>query len=73
MKWTKDGPGWLCRVAPVPPDVVFMLKVQPKGDGRWAWEVFPGAGDRTIASGVVSSLGAAKTITENFANRSGKI
>jgi hypothetical protein len=35
--------------------------------------VFPQTGDRTIAGGVVNSLGAAKTISENFANRSGKI
>ena len=70
MQWRKDGAGWVCRVAP---DTVFTMKVQPKGDGRWNWEVYPRGGDRTIAGGVVSSLGAAKTICENFANRSGKL
>ena len=68
MKWTKDGTGWICRV---PPDAIFTLKVQPKGDGRWTWEVYPRVGDRTIAGGVVPSLGGAKTISENFVNRSG--
>ena len=29
-----------CRV---PPDAVFTMKVQPKGDGRWTWEIFPRA------------------------------
>jgi hypothetical protein len=49
------------------------LKVTPKGDGRWDWVVYPQGGDRTIAGGIVNSLGAAKTICENFATRSGKI
>jgi hypothetical protein len=70
MKWTKDGSGWRCVV---PPDAVFTLKVQPKGDGRWNWEVLPQGSDRTVAGGIVSSLGGAKTISENFARRSGKI
>jgi hypothetical protein len=70
MKWTKDGDGWVCRV---PPDAIFTMKVQPKGDGRWTWEIFPQTGDRTIAGGIMSSMGAAKTVSENFANRSGKI
>jgi hypothetical protein len=70
MHWTKDGAGWICRV---PPGAVFTLKIQPKGDGRWTWEVFPRDRDRTIALGVVSSLGAAKATSENFVNRSGKV
>lgn len=70
MHWKKDGPGWKCVVSP---DAVFTLKVQPKGDGRWTWEVLPQKGDRTVAGGIVNSLGAAKTISENFATRSGKL
>ena len=70
MHWTKDGAGWVCRV---PPEAIFTMKVQPKGDGRWTWEIVRQGGDRTIAGGIVSTLGAAKTISENFANRSGKI
>jgi hypothetical protein len=70
MRWTKDGGGWTCRVEP---DAIFTLKVTPKGDGRWDWVVYPQGGDRTIAGGIVNSLGAAKTICENFATRSGKI
>jgi hypothetical protein len=68
MTWTKDGAGWICRVGD---GALFTMKVQPKGDGRWTWEVLPKSADRTIAGGVVSSLGAAKTISENFVNRSG--
>ena len=70
MQWKKDGAGWVCRV---PPEAIFTMKVQPKGDGRWTWEILRQAGDRVIAGGVVTTLGAAKTICENFANRSGKI
>jgi len=69
MKWTKEGAGFVCRVEP---DAIFTMKVTPKGDGRWDWVVFPQDGERSIAGGIVSSLGAAKTICENFANRSGK-
>ena len=69
MHWAKDGAGWVCRVNR---DAVFTMKVQPKGDGRWTWEVYPQE-DRTIARGIVSTLGAAKMVCENFANRSGKV
>ena len=70
MQWTKDGAGWICRVAP---DALFTMKVQPKGDGRWTWEIFRRGTDRAAATGIVSSLGAAKTVTENYAKRSGLI
>jgi hypothetical protein len=70
MLWKKNGTGYVCLVDP---DATFTMKVAPKGDGRWTWEVYPQGGPRTIAGGIVSSLGAAKTICENFANRSGKI
>jgi hypothetical protein len=70
MKWMKDGDGWICRV---PPDALFTLKAQPKGDGRWNWAVYPQGRDHTIATGVTSSLGAAKRVTENFVNRSGLV
>lgn len=70
MHWTQDGAGLCCRVGP---DAVFTMKVKPKGDGRWTWEVFPRGRDHTVAAGIVSSLGAAKTISENFVSRSGLV
>jgi hypothetical protein len=70
MQWKKDGAGLLCRV---PPEAIFTIKVQPKGDGRWTWEVYPAGGARTIASGNAMSVGAAKATSENFVKRSGKL
>jgi hypothetical protein len=67
MKWTKDGANWISRVG----DGVFTMKALLKPDGRWDWEVYPRDGRYAIAGGIVNSLGAAKTICENFVNRSG--
>jgi hypothetical protein len=68
MKWTKDGTGFVCLV---PPAAVFTLRVKPKGDGRWTWEVYPRGREHTVASGVSGAVGAAKATSENFARRSG--
>jgi hypothetical protein len=54
--------------ASLPP---FALKIQPKGDGRWTWEIYSGETPNPTASGVRSSLGAAKTTVEQFVKRSG--
>jgi hypothetical protein len=70
MQWEKDGTGWICRV---PPDAIFTMKVKPKGDGRWNWEIYPQGRDHTIASGTAAALGAAKATAENFAKRSGLV
>ena len=71
MHWTKDAAGRICRT---PRRALHDVKVQPKGDGRIdTYAVFPRGGDRTIAGGIVNTLGGAKTICENFANRSGKM
>jgi hypothetical protein len=70
MTWTKDGDGWIWRVAP---DAIFTVKLRPKGDGRWTWEVRARDGKGALASGIVSSLGAAKTVSENFVRRSGAV
>lgn len=45
------------------------LRIEPKGDGRWAWQVLKDQADNPMATGVASSLGAAKTVTEQFARR----
>ena len=68
MNWTK-GPKdlWSCQAGP------FALKVSPKGDGRWNWQVFKEGIPNATATGVASSLGAAKTATEQFVKRSGLV
>lgn len=66
--WTKSAIGLLSsRMGPL------LLKVEPKGDGRWSWQVFNGDAQNPMATGVASSLGAAKTVTEQFARRSGLV
>lgn len=66
MDWTKAPKDhWSCQAGP------FSLKVGPKGDGRWNWQVFKEGTANAVASGVAASLGAAKTATEQFAKRSG--
>jgi len=49
------------------------VKVQPKGDGRWTWHVFKDGNANAMATGVANSLGAAKTVVEQFVNRSGLV
>jgi len=67
MKWTKTaGDRWVCLV---PPDDRFRLEVMPKGDGRWAWQVFARDAVNPMASGVARNLGAAKSVTEQLAAR----
>ena len=50
-----------------------VVKVQPKGDGRWNWQVSRADQRNPMASGVANSLGAAKTVVEQFVNRSGLV
>jgi len=64
--WTKgNADAWSGRIEP------FTAKVTPKGDGRWNWEVSKDQIRHAVATGVASSLGAAKTAAEQFAKRSG--
>ena len=71
MKWTKGAVDqWICRV---PPNARFTLKTLAKPDGRWSWEVFSGAADSPMATGIVSSFGAAKNAAEQFLKRAGYV
>jgi hypothetical protein len=63
--WVKADAGFSARIEP------FVLKVDPKGDGRWNWQVLKNATRNPVATGVASSLGAAKTACEQFVKRSG--
>ncbi len=68
MKWVKKpGEVWSCEVGP------FLANVRPKGDGRWAWQIFSDQATNPAAAGVASSLGAAKTVAQQFMQRSGRV
>ena len=68
FRWTKTGDNrWLCRAL----EGRFVLKVAPKGDGRWTWEAFAKDADDPMASGIVGSVGAAKNAAEQFLTRAG--
>jgi hypothetical protein len=68
IHWTKKPVDeWSASAGPL------SVKIQPKGDGRWNWQVFKGEQLNPMASGVANSLGAAKTVVEQFVNRSGLV
>lgn len=62
-KKARDGKTVTATVGPL------LLKLAQTGDGRWAWQVFNGGAQNPMASGVAGSLGAAKTVTTQLANR----
>jgi hypothetical protein len=66
IHWTKGQTGAFdARMEP------FTMKVDPKGDGRWNWQVLKDATRHPVATGIASSAGAAKTACEQFVKRSG--
>lgn len=65
IRWTKTGEGSTAHAGP------FVMKLLPKGDGRWTWTVWKGETPNPAATGVASSQGAARTAAENYVNRSG--
>lgn len=67
LAWTKVADAWNGAEGP------FEIRVTPKGDGRWNWEIFADGSQSSLARGIASSLGAAKTACENFVNRSGRV
>lgn len=67
IAWNKSGDAWIATAGP------FALRVRPKGDGRFEWHVFEGSATNPTATGVAASLGAARTATEQFAKRSGRV
>ena len=68
LQWTKDAKDVLTAHAGP-----FTVKITPKGDGRFGWQIFTGDAHNPTATGVGASLGAAKTTTEQFVKRSGLI
>jgi hypothetical protein len=67
LAWKKQANGWTAAEGP------FVVKVVPKGDGRWNWEVFADGVENPTATGIGSSVGAAKTACEQFVKRSGRV
>ena len=45
------------------------IKVYPKGDGRWVWEVYAEGTVNPTATGIARNLGAAKSVSEQFVQR----
>lgn len=82
MKWTKappkPPPKAKAKVPPMAPGdswgaVVgpLSVKIEPKGDGRWAWSIHTGDTPNPTATGLASSLAAAKNVVEQYVLRSG--
>jgi hypothetical protein len=68
FRWTTVSPTELvCTSGPL------TMKLVKKGDGRWSWHVFKDASEAAMATGLAASLGAAKTVTQQFAMRSGLV
>lgn len=67
IKWKKarDGKSVTAVVGPL------SIELTQTGDGRWSWQVKKDGTQNPMASGVAGSLGAAKTVTAQFASRSG--
>lgn len=68
LRWNKTPAGKLsAKAGPL------LLEIEPKGDGRFDWRVFREAAPNPMASGIANSLGAAKTVTQQFALRTGLV
>jgi hypothetical protein len=68
LNWTKKPVNdWSATAGP------FAITIKPKGDGRYNWQVIKGDQLNPMAAGVANSLGAAKTVVEQFVNRSGLV
>jgi hypothetical protein len=69
IKWKKarDGKSVTAVVGPL------SIELTQTGDGRWSWQVKKDGAQNPMATGVAGSLGAAKTVTAQFASRSGLV
>lgn len=65
--WSRAKDEWTASQGP------FVLRVAPKGDGRWTWRIVRDNRANPEATGVASSAGAAKTAAEQFVKRSGLV
>ncbi|RYE92136.1 MAG: hypothetical protein EOO75_07345 [Myxococcales bacterium] len=68
MSWTKSaGDRWTFRRSSDDP---YTVKVFPRGDGRWVWEILAGDATNPTATGIARNLGAAKTVSTQLLERS---
>lgn len=69
IQWKKprDGKSMTAVVGPL------LIELTQTGDGRWSWQIRKHGTQNPMASGVAGSLGAAKTVTAQFASRSGLV
>ena len=67
IAWKKNGAAHTFTEGP------FVARTSPKGDNRWNWTIHTDGNEAEAASGIASSLGAAKTACENFVKRSGRV
>lgn len=66
MKWRRNHDDvWTAQVGP------FAIKIEPTRDGRFSWSFVRGDKPNPEATGIGTSLGAAKTACEMFVKRSG--
>lgn len=69
ITWKKEKKGEVSTAQAGP----FLIKVQPKGDGRWVWTIWSGDTPNPQATGLAMSFGAARGAAENYVNRSGLV
>lgn len=67
IAWKKSGQTLRGEAGP------FVVSVAPKGDGRYDWSVIEVGADSPQATGIGSSLGAAKNAAEQYVKRSGRV
>lgn len=68
LQWTKAPSGTF--TATLEP---FVARLEPKPDGRCAWDVTEMGKRSPLATGVAASVGQAKTKVEQFIARSGRV
>lgn len=68
MQWRQHpNDTWITRAGP------YVVTIKKTGDGRFGWSIVSGDKPNPEATGVRTSLGAAKTACENFVKRSGHV
>ena len=68
LQWTKQTAQlWTATAGP------YALEARDRGDGRWIWQVTAEGGRAAEATGVARSLGAAKSVSEQYVMRTGKV
>lgn len=67
LTWSKDAKGDVCAT-----HEPFRAVLEAKPDGRYLWQIFESGTESSIATGIATNLGAAKTKAAQFIARSDK-